>query len=450
VRIFDYGLVDDTPYIVMELLQGEALSVRLKRQGRLDAIETMRVVDHVGRALTRAHRVGIVHRDLKPANVFVVNDPIDGEICKVVDFGVAKQQGLNLTQTGTLMGTPAYMSPEQAVGSSAVDFRSDLWALGILAFRCLVGSNPFPQRETMEVLLNIVQGEMPVPSKVKPGIPPGFDAWWARACARAPDARFAGAMDQVEALREALEGRPASPMPVQVAWPAATFTAIPVTSPVTVPVGAPLSAPVTVPVGPPVTVPVSIVTDCVPVTVPAAPAMNVPAHTVLSATVESTEIPAAPTLANGPPAKTVEWAPLPSASATESTLRPASTTAVTPEPRPRWQLAAIVIAMVVVGGAGLLVVFRGGAKEVDTGAAQQDESAAGDLDAPSRAADPTAAPAATRDAEPLASASSSVSAPTGETAPRTPAPERPRPSFAAPRQPQAQPSPAQPKDRVGF
>src|SRR5690606_11425197 len=133
VRIFDYGEVDRIPYIAMEYLEGESLSRRLERQMRLSPAETMQVVEQVGRALARAHKAGIVHRDLKPANVFVVRDAVDGEICKVVDFGVAKEQGLNLTMTGMLMGTPAYMSPEQAVGSTAVDHRSDLWALGVLA-----------------------------------------------------------------------------------------------------------------------------------------------------------------------------------------------------------------------------------------------------------------------------------------------------------------------------
>src|SRR5215472_5515412 len=119
VQILDHGVCQGTPYIAMELLDGEDLAKRLVRVGRLPPHELLRIVVQVCRALTRAHAVGIVHRDLKPDNIFLVQDD-DREIAKVLDFGIAKQNSTALegssTKTGAMLGTPYYMSPEQAQG----------------------------------------------------------------------------------------------------------------------------------------------------------------------------------------------------------------------------------------------------------------------------------------------------------------------------------------------
>jgi serine/threonine-protein kinase len=138
VQILDYGFDGDLPFIVMELLEGENLAQRLRRLGRLSPNETARLLNHVARAISRAHEVGVVHRDLKPENVFIVRNE-DEEVAKVLDFGVAKMDSGGLTttsartRTGSLLGTPYYMSPEQVQGNKEVDFRSDLWAIGIIA-----------------------------------------------------------------------------------------------------------------------------------------------------------------------------------------------------------------------------------------------------------------------------------------------------------------------------
>src|SRR5690242_13474006 len=123
VQIYDQGVGDDgRPYIVMEFLAGEPLDSRLERQGRLSPEETARIVLHVCRALAKAHESGIVHRDLKPENVFLVHDDEDvTDVAKVVDFGIAKftdptSSGSSSTRTGAVLGTPQYMSPEQARG----------------------------------------------------------------------------------------------------------------------------------------------------------------------------------------------------------------------------------------------------------------------------------------------------------------------------------------------
>ena len=158
VQILDHGEHLGAPYIAMELLRGEDLATRLRRLGRLEQRAVATIVAHIARALTRAHAAGLVHRDLKPANVFLVPDE-DGEIVKVLDFGVVKSLAdgapastpvsqlagaiASASRTGQLMGTPSYMSPEQATGDRDVDTRSDLWSLGVLTFQCLTGQQPF-------------------------------------------------------------------------------------------------------------------------------------------------------------------------------------------------------------------------------------------------------------------------------------------------------------------
>jgi eukaryotic-like serine/threonine-protein kinase len=209
VQIIDYGIDGKTPFMVMELLEGENLAQRLKRSRRLSRQETARILTHVGRAMQRAHDAGIVHRDLKPDNVFLVKNE-DEEHAKVLDFGVAKVERAALegpegtrTRTGSILGTPYYMSPEQAQGNKAVDHRTDLWALGVIAFECLTGKRPFYSDGLGDLVLTICVRDLPVPSDVAP-VPLGFDAWFARACARDPEQRFQSAREMTDALREAL------------------------------------------------------------------------------------------------------------------------------------------------------------------------------------------------------------------------------------------------------
>jgi serine/threonine-protein kinase len=206
VQIIDYGVDASVPYIAMELLDGETLAERLRKAGRLSNLETVRVVTHVARALSKAHDAGVVHRDLKPDNVFLVpND--DHEIAKVLDFGVAKHSklgsGKGPTRTGLILGTPGYMSPEQAQGTKTVDARTDLWALGVIAYECVVGKVPFESEALGDLLIKICVHPIPVPSENGP-VPPGFDAWFARACCRDPEQRFQTAKELSDALRAVL------------------------------------------------------------------------------------------------------------------------------------------------------------------------------------------------------------------------------------------------------
>jgi serine/threonine-protein kinase len=187
----------------MELLDGEDLGKRLARLGRLAPHELLTIVTQVCRALTKAHSQGIVHRDLKPDNIFLVRDD-DREITKVLDFGIAKAAGSGApgasTRTGAMLGTPYYMSPEQAQGTKAVDARSDLWSLAVIVFEALTGQRPFESEALGDLLMKIIVEPIPLPSQVVRELPPAIDAWWARACQRDPAKRFQSAKELDDGL----------------------------------------------------------------------------------------------------------------------------------------------------------------------------------------------------------------------------------------------------------
>jgi serine/threonine protein kinase len=208
VQIHDYGVTDNgQPFIAMEYLIGESLRDRLTARGRLSCVETARIVSHVSRALTRAREAGLVHRDLKPENIFIAKES-DDEIIKVLDFGVAKatdalsDSSIDPTRTGTLVGTPFYMSPEQAQGLKTLDYRTDFWAMGVVVFECLTGARPFSAEALGPLIGKIMAGRMPVPSVTAPdaNLSRDVDAWVARALSRDPAGRFASAKEMSEAF----------------------------------------------------------------------------------------------------------------------------------------------------------------------------------------------------------------------------------------------------------
>jgi len=203
VQILDHGVCEGTPYIAMELLEGEDLGKRLARVGRLPPHELLTIVTQVCRALTKAHSQGIVHRDLKPDNIFLVRDD-DREVTKVLDFGIAKATGAGApgtsTRTGAMLGTPYYMSPEQAQGTKAVDARSDLWSLAVIVFEALTGQRPFESEALGDLLMKIIVAPMPVPSYFARDLPPAIDAWWAKAAQRDPALRFQTAKELGDGL----------------------------------------------------------------------------------------------------------------------------------------------------------------------------------------------------------------------------------------------------------
>lgn len=208
VQILDHGFHDAVPFIVMEFLEGESLAERIARHDGLSLEATRSIVTQVSRALGLAHQRGIIHRDLKPDNIFMANEG-PHEVVKVLDFGIAKDQGASLaatveTQEGTILGTPYYLSPEQAQGSLEVDHRADLWALGVIAFECLTGRRPFESHHVGDLIVRIVSRPIPKPSSVG-SVPEGFDDWFGRAVARDKDARFQSSAELASAL-SALSG----------------------------------------------------------------------------------------------------------------------------------------------------------------------------------------------------------------------------------------------------
>lgn len=163
VDVFDVGHgPDGQPFLVMELLGGESLESRLGREKTLDGLTTAVFISQIARALELAHRAGVVHRDLSTANVFLATDPHGGEpLPKILDFGVSKivSPGLEVrvkTGNGAVLGSPAYMSPEQARGAENVDARTDVWTLGVLMYECLSGSPPFRASNYNALMLAIV------------------------------------------------------------------------------------------------------------------------------------------------------------------------------------------------------------------------------------------------------------------------------------------------------
>jgi serine/threonine-protein kinase len=213
VQVMDHGHHDDLPFIVMEYLDGETLRARLRERQRLSLAETALVVRHVARALGAAHDLGLVHRDIKPENIFITPAEDDGEeVIKVLDFGVAKVSdeiaagGVLPTRTGALIGTPFYVSPEQAQGLKTVGPWSDLWSLGVVAFECLTGRRPFEAPALGPLFAAILEGPIPVPSQVSPPgtLPPPVDGWIARALSREPATRFGSAREMAKAFMAAI------------------------------------------------------------------------------------------------------------------------------------------------------------------------------------------------------------------------------------------------------
>jgi len=205
VQILDYGIDRGLPYLVMELLKGEDLGARLSRKKRLDLGETTRILAPLARALDRAHQSGLVHRDLKPENVFLCDE--DGEeVVKILDFGVAKtlhggdRQVGTPTLEGTVVGSPHYMSPEQAMGSTEVDHRSDLWSLAVIAFRALTGARPFEGQLLLETVVKICSGPIPSATSVASDLGPDVDAFFRRALSREPNERFQSARELTASL----------------------------------------------------------------------------------------------------------------------------------------------------------------------------------------------------------------------------------------------------------
>jgi serine/threonine protein kinase len=211
-RVTDYGVMSTgTPFVVMELLQGEELARLIKRERTLPLSLVAEIVTQLCRALAVAHRAGVVHRDLKPANVFLCSAE-DGKavFVKLLDFGVAHaplEDDTEGTRAGVVFGTPGYTSPEQISGEQ-VDGRADLWSVAVIAYRMATGRTPFGGGAIHEIGMRILTVDPPAPSSLQPELPAAFDAWIAKALAKRREERFATALELSDALQATCSAPP--------------------------------------------------------------------------------------------------------------------------------------------------------------------------------------------------------------------------------------------------
>jgi serine/threonine-protein kinase len=217
------------PYLVMELLEGIDFESVLFQREALTLGEAAWVIQQVSRGLQMAHEQGIVHRDLKPANLFLAVDDDGAPVVKICDFGLAKvdRDGLGTSstgassETGSIVGTPRYMAPEQLRGLTRTTAATDQWAMGLIAYRLLSGEDYFGNAQSsVDLSLRIVHDEMQPPSETSSRVPKLFDRWFLRSCARESSARFGSAMEQARALLEAMGNPELSPLE-SLATPAA-------------------------------------------------------------------------------------------------------------------------------------------------------------------------------------------------------------------------------------
>ena len=224
ISVIDFGWQRDVAYLVMEHLPGTTVTRAIYQAGRILPERSLWIVRESAMAMAAAHAVNIVHRDLKPDNLFLVPDHNGAERLKVLDFGIAKllgekDQGHNLTQTGMIMGTPAYMSPEQCRGAGRVDHRTDIYALGCVLFHLLTGRPPFVASTPGDLIALHLTAAPPVPSTVTPGISPELDALVLHCLAKNVDERIQ-TMSELVARIDALLAEPTQ-LAMTIARPAA-------------------------------------------------------------------------------------------------------------------------------------------------------------------------------------------------------------------------------------
>ncbi|CAN5278121.1 hypothetical protein BH20ACT8_BH20ACT8_00440 [soil metagenome] len=201
VGVFDVGEDDGTPFLVMEYVDGRTLTDLLRERGPLPVAEAVAIADAVLAALQAAHERGLVHRDVKPSNILL---PADGSEAKLADFGIAKgiqEAASGLTITGTVIGTPRYLAPEQAAGERATA-ATDLYAVGILVYELLSGAPPFNEGSAVAIAVAHQRVAAPPLADAAPGVPPALAAVVHRALEKAPGDRYASAGDMRAALAD--------------------------------------------------------------------------------------------------------------------------------------------------------------------------------------------------------------------------------------------------------
>ena len=304
VAVYDLGQTDDgTLYIAMELVDGTSLKDVIRETGRIDAPRIVYILRQIASALSLAHRHHIIHRDLKPQNVMLTRDADGREIAKLLDFGIAKtfdEKATQLTQTGFALGTPQYMSPEQAMGKE-VDARSDLYSLGVMLYEMLIGEVPFSDPSAPAILVKHMTETPAPPSRRRPDlqVPAHLETIVMKCLEKEPARRYQSADEFIVALESGAGMDPTVPLRAAAPPPpmAATIIMPPPGGGATIPTAAASFAPAMpatathVPTVPPVS-------PAAP-TIPTAAAMAPSAPTVASPATPST-IPSAPIAASAP------------------------------------------------------------------------------------------------------------------------------------------------------
>ena len=323
VAVHDAGLHEGVPYLVMEYVVGRTLEEEVEASGPILPERLAGILDQVADALDAAHAVGIIHRDIKPSNVMLKEQPDGSTLVKVADFGIAKAIHRNLpvdrpreTAVGEIVGSPAYMSPEQIRGSREIDARTDIWSLGVVVYEALTGRACFGGATIADLMVTVIGRDFEPATRARAGLPRTLDAWFDGALALQPDQRFATAREAAVAFRAALAAAPRRRIGMialaALALVVVAIFAVALAGRHATPVAAttPPSALTSAPPPPaavsaasiataPVSVPVSVMTA--PPTSGARPARSTQARPILPAPAPTTAITAAPAPPPPPP-----------------------------------------------------------------------------------------------------------------------------------------------------